>query len=103
MITLDFLFWKLKLTGAIAFMFEYDKNFTKLLVPETASLKNPKPTIAMGVEFSSSTAHSFQLFVTTANGISYQRNMVFNNGLFAKSGTTKSGLMLGFNITRVFF
>ncbi len=94
---------RVKFTSVIAFMCEFDKNFNKILVPETETLTNPKPTIAMGFEFSSSAAHSFQLFVTTASGISYQRNMVYNQNLFARKGSTKSGLMLGFNLTRVFY
>jgi hypothetical protein len=88
---------------AISLMAEFDKNFTKILVDENDEFKNPKPNIALGLEFSSSTAHSFQLFVTNTKAISYQRNMVFGGAPISKDGSTKGGLMLGFNITRVFY
>jgi len=85
---------KMNITPTIAFFFEYDHNFTKLY---KKGYDEVKPNISIGFENATS-AHSFQLFVTTANDITYQRNMVYNQNDFLHSG-----LMLGFNITRVFY
>jgi hypothetical protein len=85
---------KMNITPTIAFFFEYDHNFTKLY---KKGYDEVKPNISIGFENATS-AHSFQLFVTTAYDITYQRNMVYNQNDFFHSG-----LMLGFNITRVFY
>jgi hypothetical protein len=88
---------KINMTPTIAFFFEYDHNFTKLYRKETDKFKEVKPNIAIGFE-NATASHSFQLFVTTASDITYQRNMVYNQNDFLHSG-----LMIGFNITRVFY
>lgn len=93
---------KLNINPTLSFLFEFDNNFTKLKIPENDTYKNPKPTIALGLEKATS-AHSFQLFITTADGIVYQKNMVYNQNNFAKKDGVKSGLAIGFNITRVFY
>ncbi|MFZ4400576.1 MAG: DUF5777 family beta-barrel protein [Bacteroidales bacterium] len=86
---------KLNITPTIALFCEYDHNFTRLIKKYTGP--DPKPNISIGFENATS-AHSFQLFITTAYDITYQRNMVYNQNDFLHSG-----LMLGFNITRVFY
>jgi hypothetical protein len=95
---------KINITSTISFLFEYDKNFTKL-IKETEVYKNPKPNIAIGFE-KATAAHSFQLFVSTAEAITYQRNMVYNQNVFIGKGDKewwfKSDLVIGFNITRIF-
>jgi hypothetical protein len=93
---------KLNINSTLSFMFEFDNNFNKLKIPENDTYKNPKPVIALGLEKATS-AHSFQLFVTTADGIVYQKNMMYNQNTFLKKGDVKSGLAIGFNITRVFY
>jgi hypothetical protein len=75
-----------RFAGSNSIIFEYDHPFT---TPETT-----KPNLSIGVELSTS-SHRFQLFVTTYQGISYQRNMVYNEHDF-----TKGDILLGFNITR---
>ncbi len=88
---------KFNITPTIAFVFEYDKNFSLLTKQVTDKFQEAKPNITIGFE-NSTAAHSFQFFVTTASDITYQTNMVYNQNKF----NTK-GLMLGFNITRVFY
>ena len=91
---------KLNLTSTLSFFCEYDHNFTEL-VKETSNFKETKPNFAFGIE-SATAAHSFQIFLTTASDISYQRNMVYGqNSLSGKDGY--KNLMIGFNITRVFY
>ena len=95
---------RMNITSSLSFLFEYDHNFTKL-VKQTDIYKNPKPNISIGIE-KATAAHSFQLFVTTAEAITYQKNMVYNQNDFIGKGDDEhyfnSGLMLGFNITRIF-
>jgi len=93
---------KLNITPSFAFLFEYDYNFSKLKIPENDTYKDPKPTIAIGIE-KSTPSHAFQIFISTADGIVYQKNMVYNQNTFLKNGDIKSGLVIGFNITRVFY
>lgn len=93
---------KLNINSTISFFFEYEHNFTKLWKKESTGFKEPKPVIALGFE-KATASHSFQLFVTTGESIVYQKNMVYNSNSFLKDGDIKSGLVIGFNITRVFF
>ena len=85
---------KVTLTPTIAFFAEYDHNFTTLY---KRNYPEVKPNLAFGIE-NATASHSFQLFVTTAYDITNQRNMVYNQNDFLHSG-----LMIGFNITRVFY
>lgn len=85
---------KVTVTPTIAFFAEYDHNFTTLY---KRNYPEVKPNIAFGIE-NATASHSFQLFVTTAYDITNQRNMVYNQNDFLHSG-----LMIGFNITRVFY
>lgn len=54
-----------------------------------------KPNVGIGVEVSTS-SHAFQMFVSTFQGILPQHNMVFSENEF-----NKGGILLGFNITRL--
>lgn len=85
---------KVTITPTIAFFAEYDHNFTTLY---KRNYPEVKPNLAFGIE-NATASHSFQLFVTTAYDITNQRNMVYNQNDFLHSG-----LMIGFNITRVFY
>lgn len=85
---------KISMSPTMAFFVEYDHNFTKLY---KRGYSEVKPNLAIGFE-NATASHSFQLFVTTAYDITYQRNMVYNQNDFLHSG-----LMIGFNITRVFY
>jgi len=88
---------KLNITPTIAFTFEYDKNFSLITKKVSDKFQEVKPNFAFGIE-NSTAAHSFQLFITTAEAIDYSRNMAYNQNPF-----TSKGLMIGFNITRVFY
>lgn len=58
-------------------------------------INKPKPNLAIGWEISTGT-HVFQIFVGTANTLSPQYNMMQN-----QNDWTKSEMMIGFNITRL--
>ncbi|NVN93689.1 MAG: hypothetical protein HXX18_00255 [Bacteroidetes bacterium] len=88
---------KLNITPTLAFTFEYDKNFSLITKKVTDKFKEVKPNFSLGIE-NSTAAHSFQVFITTAEAIDYSRNMAYNQNTF-----TSKGLMIGFNITRVFY
>lgn len=88
---------KLNLTPTIAFTFEYDKNFSLITKKVTDKFQEVKPNFSFGFE-NATAAHSFQIFISTAESIDYARNMAYNQNPF-----TSKGLMLGFNITRVFY
>ena len=70
-------------------MIEYEHPLT---TPE-----NIKPNLSLGVEWATS-AHAFQIFITTYNGIMYQHNLAYNTKDFMTNGLR--GMRLGFNITR---
>ncbi len=88
---------KINLTQTIAFICEYDNNFSKLYMQPTATYPEARPNFSFGFE-NATAAHSFQVFVTTASNITYQTNMVYNTNPFSTKG-----LGIGFNITRVFY
>ena len=56
-----------------------------------------EPSVALGVEFGTS-SHSFQLFVSNAQMISFQNNLNSNQLTLADGN-----LLIGFNITRLYF
>jgi hypothetical protein len=58
-----------------------------------------KSNLCLGLEISTST-HAFQIFITTAQGILPQENMMWNHLLGSKKLST-SNVLLGFNITRL--
>lgn len=77
---------RFKFSPQTSFLFEYEHPLT---TPE-----NIKPNISFGFEIATS-SHAFQLFITTYDGISYQRNLMYNTNDF-----DKGELLIGFNITR---
>ncbi|MEI8201470.1 MAG: DUF5777 family beta-barrel protein [Bacteroidota bacterium] len=93
---------KLNINSTISLFFEYDHNFTLIYKKVNDVYKEAKPVISVGFEKATGT-HSFQLFVTTGESINYQKNMVYNKNTFFDDGGVLSGLMIGFNITRVFY
>lgn len=86
---------KFTLSPTMSVFTEVDHNFTRLIHKYTGP--DPKPQISLGFE-NATAAHSFQIFITTATDITYQRNMVYNQNDFFKQGVA-----FGFNITRVFY
>ena len=80
-----------KVGSNTALMLEYDQALT---TPE-----NIKPNLSFGVEMGTS-AHVFQVFVTTYRAISYQNNMVYNSNDFTKFEDDGWGILVGFNMTR---
>lgn len=58
-----------------------------------------KPNISIGFDVETS-AHSFQMFIATAQGILPQENMMWNN-LKGSDKLSISQFMIGFNITRL--
>jgi hypothetical protein len=56
---------------------------------------NPQPNVSFGVEIATS-AHAFQVFVTSFNALVPQRNNVFN-----QNDPWDEGFLVGFNITRL--
>jgi hypothetical protein len=87
---------KATLTPTLNVFCEFDKNLTPYYRKD-AKIDEPKPNLAIGIE-NATAAHSFQVFITTAEAITYQHNMVYNTNDFLHSG-----FMIGFNITRVFY
>lgn len=55
---------------------------------------NPRPGISLGAEIATS-GHVFQIFMTNYNGLSAQKNYMFNQNNFFNGD-----FMIGFNITR---
>lgn len=71
-----------------AVIFEYTQPFT---ISESIGTK---PDLCIGIEIATG-GHSFQIFISTANSIINQRNLVYNNRDFMKGE-----IQLGFNILR---
>jgi len=96
---------KFSITPTLSFFIEFDKNLTKI-IKETDIYKKPKPIVAFGIE-KSTAAHSFQIFVSTGDAINYQKNIVYNQNILYGKGDAdwwfKSDIVIGFNITRVFY
>lgn len=87
---------RLKFSDQGSFIFNYDAPLKIEGIQEHTELDfESKPSLALGVEFSTGT-HAFQIFMGTANTLSQQYNMMTNmndwkNGAF----------FIGFNITRL--
>lgn len=77
-----------KFSAQSSFIFEYSHPLT---ISESVGTK---PDLGFGVEIATRT-HTFQLFVSTANAMINQRNVVYNNLDF-----TKGDMQFGFNIIR---
>ena len=77
---------RFKISPQTSFLFEYEHPLT---TPETV-----KPNLSLGFEIATS-SHAFQIFITTYDGISHQRNLMYNTNDF-----NKGEILIGFNITR---
>ena len=77
-----------KISPQTSLIFDYTQPITKFYT------YNPHPGLSIGTEFSTS-GHVFQLFVTNYNGLSPQKNIMFNTNDFLNGDS-----MIGFNITR---
>ncbi|MBI2968289.1 MAG: hypothetical protein HYY40_10830 [Bacteroidetes bacterium] len=88
---------RVKFTPQTSLIFEYIHPLT------TRDGGNPKPDIGIGVEIATS-AHAFQIFLSSYGGLNSQKDVVFNTNDFTKIGDGKKGpkgIMIGFNITRL--
>ncbi len=81
---------RLKVTPNTSILLDYSQPFTSY------EENTPKPGFSVGVEFGTS-GHAFQLFLTNYNGIVPQKNYMFNQKNFFDGG-----ILLGFNITRIY-
>ncbi len=79
-----------KLSAQSSFIFDYNQQVT-----DHDEVVDVKPNLGFGWEISTST-HQFQIFISSFKGILPQHNMVFNENEF-----DKEGLLIGFNITRL--
>ncbi|MBU1009164.1 MAG: hypothetical protein KKD74_03405 [Bacteroidetes bacterium] len=77
-------------------IFQYDVPLKVKGIREYREFKNPsKPNFGVGWEISTST-HSFQIYVASADGLVPQQNAMYN-----QNDWTKGDLMFGFTITRL--
>lgn len=83
---------KVKISPQTSVIFEYTQG-RLLSMPEDEEYQT-KPGLGLGVEIAT-TSHSFQIFVSSYDGILPQDDIVYNLNDF-----TKAELVLGFNITR---
>jgi hypothetical protein len=80
-----------KITEALAIMVEYNRNFTA----QNEEIIKVQPNISIGLEATTS-AHVFQVFVTSGQSIIQQHNVLYNTNDF-----TKMKFCIGFNMTRL--
>lgn len=77
-------------------IFQYDVPLKVKGIREYREFKNPsKPNFGVGWEISTST-HTFQIYVASAEGLVPQQNAMYN-----QNDWTKGDLMFGFTITRL--
>ncbi|MBS4056938.1 MAG: hypothetical protein KGZ82_06445 [Bacteroidales bacterium] len=77
-------------------IFQYDVPLKVKGIREYREFKNPsKPNFGVGWEISTST-HTFQIYVASADGLVPQQNAMYN-----QNDWTKGDLMFGFTITRL--
>ena len=86
---------RIKFSPQSSFIFNYDAPLKINDISEQTEWIQPNPNCAFGVEISTYT-HTFQIFVSTVNGIIPQDNMMWN-----QNDWQKKGLAIGFNITRL--
>ena len=70
-------------------------NYTQQLTDHEKSTFDLQPGISIGMEVATS-SHAFQFFISTFGGILPQENIVFSQNKF-----DSDGLLIGFNITRL--
>lgn len=93
---------RIKFSPQSSLIFGVDYPVKTLGIREYHSLPahEAKPNISLGVDIETS-AHAFQIFITTAQGILPQEIMMYNNLSASNSKLSISQFMLGFNITRL--
>ncbi len=79
-----------KIGSQTSIIFDYNQQIT-----DHDEVVDVKPSIGLGIEISTST-HAFQVFASTFKSILPQHNMVFN-----ENELDKNGILIGFNITRL--
>jgi hypothetical protein len=92
-----------KFSGQSSFIFDFNQQLTDhpddYIHESGPQMGEPKldikPNVAFGLEVSTS-SHAFQVFVSTFQRILPQENMIYNTNEF-----DKEGLLIGFNITRL--
>jgi hypothetical protein len=99
--------WGLSFSGRVkfspqsAFIFNYDVPLHIESMQENLELGFiSKPNLGVGVEFSTGT-HVFQIFLGTADALNPQYNMLANDNNIGWGIGEKSGMMLGFTMTRL--
>jgi hypothetical protein len=75
---------RIKIGGKTSILFEYEQPLT---TPDYIKLN-----LSLGVEIATS-SHTFQVFITTYDGINYQENLVYNTNDFFDGD-----ILIGFNI-----
>lgn len=92
---------RVKFSPQSSFIFGVDYPVKTLGIREYHRLPEfvAKPNISLGIDVETS-AHAFQIFIATAQGILPQEIMM-NNNLKGSSSIKLSQFMLGFNITRL--
>ena len=75
---------RIKVSGKVSILLEYDQPLT--------NSENVKYNLSLGAEIATS-SHTFQIFITTYDGINYQENLVFNTNDFFDGD-----ILIGFNI-----
>jgi hypothetical protein len=88
---------RVKITDAVAITFEYNQNFTAqdAIKEKDEKVIVVKPNLSIGIEAATS-AHAFQVFITTGQSIISQHNMLYNSNDFSKME-----FCIGFNMTRL--
>ncbi len=79
-----------KFSSQSSFIFDYNQQLT-----DHDGVIDVKPNLGFGLEVSTS-SHAFQIFVSSFQSILPQHNMMFNENEF-----NNEGLLIGFNITRL--
>ncbi|MBI9033314.1 MAG: hypothetical protein JEZ03_02470 [Bacteroidales bacterium] len=87
---------RFKFSPQSSILFQYDMPLKiKGISEQTEWLNHPMPNVGIGYEVSTST-HAFQVFLSSARGMIPQEIYMFN-----QNDWTDAGLVVGFNITRL--
>jgi hypothetical protein len=86
---------RIKISPQSALTVNYNQPLKIESISEQTEMPDYKPTIAVGWQISTFT-HAFQLYVSNASSMVPQENMMFNRAQF-----DKSGIAIGFTITRL--
>ncbi len=86
---------RIKISPQSSLTFNYNQPLKIESISEQKEMPDYTPTIALGWQISTFT-HAFQLYVSNASSMVAQENMMFNRANF-----DKSGIAIGFTITRL--